>query len=364
MPKYRKGKGRYVRKRFRFEHAHQMRHWLSRIPDNDPVWAKHFRNKAKKLKVEGLRKSAIHKVANESPHNLARDVFSELRRKKKGENVGGGIAETITHLVSTAADFLGFQQFKEWLGAGPEHRTIPNEDKLFAKALSATYKPVSERPDRVGPLVRVKEYDNPRYSLWQQPNGQYLVAIHGTEVSNPKDLANDAQILAGQTVQDEDVQALFDRLDASEAKYDVAAHSLGTQFVVNAQHRKSDRILLFNPASSPTMTGDYLNELANDPQYTYFISPSDLVSKAIWQKMDDDTVKRSYVSTAKYSPLASHSMSQWYDEGVEGGMSFEEIKADAAAKKDASVRQHIELSSPDYVKQLRTGTAGALRFLE
>ena len=185
---------------------------------------------------------------------------------------------------------------------------------MFAKALNETYKAVEERPDKVGSLVRLKEYDNDRYSVWKEPNGQVLVTVHGTEGSNISDWIDDAKIMLGGDAHSGDVRELFQRLDTEGLTYDVAAHSLGTQFVQNAEKNNADKILLFNPASSPTQSGEYLNSLANDERYTYFINPSDVVSKALWQQMEDEKVGESYISEARYSPLAAHSMSQWVDD--------------------------------------------------
>jgi len=219
---------------------------------------------------------------------------------------------------------LGFNQFKELIGAGPEHRQLPNEDKLFAQTISQVYKPIAERDARIGSLVRLPEYDTKRYSVYKEPNGQYLVSIHGTSFSDVGDVVADLKIAVGAQVTDDEVQELFDRFDREGKKYDVVAHSLATQFVVNGQHKNADRILLFNAASSPLQNSEDLEQQANNEEYTYYINPSDLVSKALWQKMSDDTVARSYIATPKYSPVAAHSVSQWYGDYIAPEISEEE----------------------------------------
>ena len=174
MPKYRKGgKGKFVRKKkFKFEHHAQMRHWLSRTAHDSEVWTKHFQNPAREYSGEGLQRKALRKVATKTPHSLAQDVFAEVRRYNRGKTTGGGISETINFFAGVASDALGRQQFEELIGTAPEHREMPNEDKLFAKALDATYKPVKERPDSVGNLTRMPEYDHDRFSVWKEPNNQ------------------------------------------------------------------------------------------------------------------------------------------------------------------------------------------------
>lgn len=305
-----------------------MIHFLSRTHEDHPVWKKHFKKKATTYSGEGLKKTALRAIATKTPHSLAKDVFSEIRQKSQGKDVGGGIGEAINFFAGAASTALGFQEFKEFIGAGPDHRELPNEDKLFAKALSQVYKPVDERTPNVGSLERLTEYDTDRYSVYKEPNGQFLVAIHGTDFSDMGDVAEDLKIVVGAKVTDDSVQSLFDRLDDAGQSYDVVAHSLATQYVVNGTHENADRILLFNPASSPLQDGSYLEETANDPAYTYFVNPSDVVSKALWQKMSDETVARSYVANPKYSPVAAHSVSQWYegfDEKVEEGEDTEDL---------------------------------------
>ena len=107
--------------------------------------------------------------------------------------------------------------------------------------------------------------------------------------------------------------------------------------------------------------GNYLDESANDEAYTYYINPSDTVSKALWQKMSDKTVARSYVAKPKYSPVTAHSVSQWYegfDEAtgvVRLGLSrFGEQGTNAASKKD-------ELAEYSAILRSRIATDNATR---
>ena len=67
------------------------------------------------------------------------------------------------------------------------------------------------------------------------------------------------------------------------------------------------------------MEPEYLNKIANDPSYTYFVNPSDVVSQALFQNMNEETINNNYVAPYMYSELAAHSLSQWY-----AGMDLEE----------------------------------------
>ena len=316
MPNYSKGKGRFVHKQFQFNDYRHMNHFLSRTHHEDPVWVEHFKNKAAE-NPDGFKKRALRKIATKRPSDLVNDVFAEFRQKQRGEAVGGGIAESISFFAGAAADRLGYQHFKEFIGMAPEHREITNEDSLFAQALSDTYKEEGERSATIGGLKRLPQFDTPRYSVWEEPNGQLLVTVHGTELDNTDDWGHDAKIMIGETVDSHGLQQLFKQLDGMGKTYDIAAHSLGTQFVVNAEKANADKILLFNPASSPFQNSEYLEEQANNEDYTFFINPNDLVSKALWQKMEEEQVNNSYIAHPTYSPLSAHSMGQWLPEEVE-----------------------------------------------
>ena len=170
---------------------------------------------------------------------------------------------------------------------------------------------MGKRPDEVYGLERLPEYDSERYSVWKEPNGQYLVTIHGSKL-DWHSISSDAGIARGKEKESLEVQELFNKFDTENIKYDVAAHSLSTQYVVNATHENLDTATLYNPASSPFMGADYLKETANDPQYDYYINPSDLVSEALWHQMDSDAVDRTHIGQYNWSPFAAHSVSQWH----------------------------------------------------
>ena len=70
---------------------------------------------------------------------------------------------------------------------------------------------------------------------------------------------------------------------------------------------------MFNPASSPGQNDQYEKTLANDSSYEWFINHADLVSNNLLQFMDESTLQdRVNFGDYKYSPVASHSLTQWY----------------------------------------------------
>ena len=333
MPSYLKGRGQFTRKR-KWTGFHDVQHltgFLTRTNPSHKYWKQYFQEPAKlyKQKTGGvfLHPRSLRAVATKAPSKLAGDVLSEMKQYKKGDSVGGGLGETLFWFADQASNLLGFKQFREWVGAGYEHRTIPKEQQIFAKCVDASYMEVGKRPAEVDGLVRLPEYDQSRYSVWRQPNGQLLVSIRGTQLSG-WDAASDAAIALGGPVESIIVQELFNKLDREGIHYDIASHSLGTQFVQNGTHENADSIYLYSPASSPLMDADYLKEQANDESYTYFLNESDGVSEAYWHQMTDDYVNNHvYVAPYAYSPLQAHSVSQYYpdlesltEEGDDGQM--------------------------------------------
>ena len=320
MPRYVKGTGKFQKKRKwgGFRDVQHLKSFLTRTNPKDEMWHKHFRTPAKayKRKKPFLHKRSLRAVATKHPTDLAGDVLSEMLQAQKGEPVGGGISETLFWFASQAANLVGLPKFQEWIGAGYEHREIPREEQIFAKATDATYFEIGQRPAEIDGLVRLPEYDQDRYSVWKQPNGQYLITIRGTRGLSALDVASDVGIALGgpmQSLGEGGVQEIFTKFDREGKHYDVSAHSLGTQYVQNGTHENVDSIYLFSPASSPLMNSDYLEEQANNKDYTYFINPSDPVSEAMWHKMSNDYVDtNTYVGNYAWSPLAAHSVSQWY----------------------------------------------------
>ena len=316
MPRYTKGKGKLQRKRKwkGFADVHHMTKWLTRTSHEDPIWKKHFQQAAQNHKGDKpfFHPRSLRAVATKTPVKLAGDVLSELKMVHKGQDVGGGISELLHWLGAAAVQQTGFNSFREWIGAGYEHKKLPHESQVFAKAVSATYYKMGSRPDEVENLVRLPEYDSDRMSVWKQPNGQLLVTLHGTKMSWG-DAKEDASIAAlGNPQSSEPLQELLNKFDEQGITYDLAGHSLSTQYIINSTHKNVDKIYLFNAASSPLMDSKYLDKIANDTEYTQFINPSDALTQSTWQKMSDETVNNSYVAPYTYSPFAAHSITQWY----------------------------------------------------
>lgn len=328
MPVYRKKNA----KKFKgFSHAREMIHFLSKTHPEHPTWKK-IRNAAKMHKATKdtpfLHQRSLRAVATKHPKTLARDVLLEMRQSQKGKPVGGGISEVINWLTASSAVGRVTGKVSEFLGLGYEHKRIPHEQQLVARALDETYSSIEDRPTRVGSLERLTQYDTDRYSVWDQPNGQKLVTVHGTQLT-ANDIGSDLLIAGGQTMNaPRDLQNLLNTFDREGVTYDLAAHSLGTEYLINSTHENADSIYLFNAASSPVQSTDMLRERANNNDYTYFISPSDLVSNGLFQQMNNESVNNNYISNYQFSPLASHQLGQWYQNVGDDQLEFAENEAE------------------------------------
>ena len=318
MPRYVSGKGNGKLQRKRkwkgFKNVKHMASWLTRTNHEDKRWIKHFQEPAKNYKKDKpfFHARSLRAVSTKTPVALAGDVLSEMKKHKKGDKIGGGISELLHWLGAEAVQLTGFNSFIEWTGHGYKHKTIPLEAQTFAKAVSATYFKMDKRPDEIENMVRMPEYDTDRLSVWKQTNGQYLITLRGSK-AEWGDFRSDLEIAAiGKKQEHSELQDLLDKFDEDGKTYDLAGHSLSTQYIIHSQHQNADKIYLYNSASSPAMSNEYLTTIANDPAYTHFINPSDAVSEAVWQKMTDETVGNSYVAPYTYSPLAAHSISGWY----------------------------------------------------
>ena len=332
MPSYKHGNGNL--EIFEpFKNVHHMSSFLTRTSINDPHWRGFVRQAHRYLKGEDtppttLRRDALKRVTKRHPYQLGGDILLDYIHQSEDGQTGSGVAEVVNTIAHSLSNTLGLPELKEVLFGKAEHKKMTDQQILFAKALNSTYKKMTDRPRTIGNLERLSQFDTPRYSVWDEGgNGQLLVTIHGTEINHLKDITDDAKILLGRTnIEDESVTSLFKLLDEKGLTFDVASHSLGSEFVMSAvkKHSKNvDEILLFNPASSGLQNKEILKERANNPQFSYFINQSDPVSHGIYQQMDKASIDRAVIGDYKFSPLTAHSMSQWVEPSSDIGLKSE-----------------------------------------
>ena len=316
---------------------------VSRSHKDDPHWKGMVRVAQdwldeRSVPTTKVKRNDLLKIVNYTPHRVAHTLMHDLSRARRGKHKGAGLWDAIKSLAQEARHLLGVDAFMDSIGLGYEHKKLSTHQVEAANAVSAAYKSIDKRPDRVGSMVRLPEYDTDGLAVFQQTNGQLFVAVRGTKL-NKSDLFEDLQIMGGGEIRSTELQTLLQDLDNSGLKYDIAGHSLGTQYVQNAiedgEGKGVDEVFLFNPASSPFQSDEYLKKMANDEKYQYFINQGDLVSKGIWQKMDSDTLDRVHIGPYRWDPVHCHFLDQWgvlEPEKEEEGA--EEKKEDAEDEKE------------------------------
>ena len=325
MGRYYRGKGKLQQKsddRFRvFESSEHAIHFLTRTRRNDTNWqnvvvqtARDFLDERKTPPFR-VQRNALRKLEQASPHHIARGLMHEFQHAQEEGERGAGVMDALWAVLSEGKHLLGIDKLQEWLGFGPKHIPLTDKETDVARAVRQSYKVPGERRKKVGTLERLPQYDTDRIAVWREKSGQLLVTVHGTKLS-VSDLADDAKILGGFEARSSELETLLEQLNSEGISYDLAGHSLGTQFITNAVRdgvaTGADDILLFNPASSAFQNQDYLTENANDDRYTYFVNQGDLVSQGLYQNMDRETMdNRVHIGPWRYDPLSAHNMNQW-----------------------------------------------------
>ena len=213
---------------------------------------------------------------------------------------------------------------KDKIFGAPRKKTIPLNSEIAAYLTDKTYLKPAKRPLKTVGYTRLPEYDSSYVSVWKNDTtGELTVTVRGTKLS-PKDLFFDAEIMLGKTTIKSD--KLDDTLNKIETrypnqKYNIASHSLGSAFVMSEipDHQKHvEDYFFFTPASSPLQSNDVLDKYANIPNATYYVNDGDLVSDTMRQRMHRDTLETAvYKGEYRYTPWASHSLSQWYPDFIE-----------------------------------------------
>ena len=329
MGRYTKGKGKLQQKEWGgFKNLGHMVHFLSKTSRTEPRWqsvavrsAQDFLD-ARATPKYTVKRDDLRQIIHLHPHQLGRELMHDFRRSRKNNKVGAGIKEAIWSVINEGSHLLGVDALVEWVGSGPKHVPMTAKQETVASAVQQSYKSIDERKATVGDMNRLSEYDTDRIAVWREANGQLLITVHGTKMT-ASDIADDLYITAGGETRDSELETLLGQLDSQGVSYDLAGHSLATQFIQNAvidgHATGADDIFLFNPASSPLQDTNYLRTNANDDRYTYFINQGDLVSSGLYQQMNQDTMdNRVHMGPYRYDPLQAHYMDQWVpEEGVD-----------------------------------------------
>jgi len=299
--------------------------FLLKQRDDEELYDKHFKQRAARWldgteqPLHRVSRHALKTIVHTSARDLASSVMSDMKQSAKGNDIGGGITETLQSLSRATWNFMGGPEVMRWFGHKEyEKKQVPKQMQAFAAAVDETYLKMEDRPLHVYGLERLPEYDSDRCSVWRQRNGELFVSVHGTRFTK-SDLQMDAQILGGdEEIHSDEVENLIRTLLEKGFRVDCGGHSLGTALLTNLPEelqQKVDEFYLFNPASSPLMSNEYLDDIVSRPNYTYFVNPSDLVSSGAYNRMDEETIRdHVYLNDFRWSPLAAHDPLQWTED--------------------------------------------------
>ena len=104
--------------------------------------------------------------------------------------------------------------------------------------------------------------------------------------------------------------------DHPDTRLDVAAHSLGTMLVWNANKKEQLRIdgdyNFFNPASSPFQDKAAIREILDSPRKVdLYLNKNDAVSNYFSQNLQEKDMNNVYYAPFSRNPVKSHMMGQW-----------------------------------------------------
>jgi hypothetical protein len=236
---------------------------------------------------------------------------------------GGGIGSGVAVIYNQISHLLGFDLVHDAVFGVDKKKPQSLESQFAAYLVDKTYDDIDKRPATVlNRFVRVPAYDTEHVSVWKNnKTGEYTVTVRGSR-AEAGDIKEDLGIAVGNTnPNSSELDGVLDRLEAANpnAKYDIACHSLGASFVnkEQAEHGQHwDDVYIFNPGSSPMQNDAYEQAMANNDQYQYYVNHGDPISANLVHFMSQDTVQNStWFGDYQYSPIGSHSITQWYPQG-------------------------------------------------
>jgi hypothetical protein len=322
MPRYRKSKNhKLVRKRRKFTKPYQLIHFLSTANEES---FKPFRDKANEyLSGEDvppirLKTKALQQIATEHPKQLVAHAVSDFNTN---DAKGGGLSSGVAVIYDQISHLLGMDKLKDAVFGVDKKKQQSLESQFAAYLVQNTYKDINDRPDKVlNRFKRVPKYDTSHISVWEDiQTGEYTVSVSGTRAKT-QDILEDIGILVGNiNPNSSELDGVLDKLEAdSNTKYNIACHSLGAMFVnkEETEHGSNwDHVWIFNPGSSPMQPDKYEQDMANNEKYDYYMNHGDPISGNLLHHMSHDTIQnQTTFGDYQYSPIASHSISNWFPE--------------------------------------------------
>lgn len=269
---------------------------------------------------EKIKPSSLKLIAGtDRPATLITHIVNEHighADPKSEVHLGGGIHHGLKTIFSTIWNFLGGNAINRLFRKNKQQSKLTKEQHQAAMLISKTY--AKDRPESAGGWDRLTEYDSNYGSIWHNSNGEYLVSVRGTKLKFA-DLWKDGKLLVGSTTQrDKGLEESITKFvnDHPNVKYDISAHSLGTELVMNYLNEVGfdhvDDVFLYNPASSFAQSKEHIRQNIRNPKVNLFLNANDPVGSYYSQMLDGD--KNVWWGEFNRNPIGAHSLSQWYDE--------------------------------------------------
>ena len=327
------------KKRRAFEHPYALLHYLTQPEEK----LKPMRELAQKY-LDGseippvkLNRDGLVHIAHNNKHFLANATARDLQSGK----LGGGIASGVAVIGQEISHVFGFDHV-----TNPKYgREQDRQSQVAAYLTDLTYKKPEERPERAMTYSRLPEFDNDFCSVWRKLDGSLLLTVRGTQMSY-RDLKADASVLfGGKKVDDQHLLDTMQQLKETfpGEKYDVSGHSLGSYMLMQEASAYRDQwndTFLFNAPSSPMQNDSYIRDLVNNYDLTFYQNYGDPIGTNTTHFMNSDTLDENFVNGSyQYSPVAAHSITNWYPASMVGQIEFEhwvrpEPEADKPDKPD------------------------------
>ena len=329
MPRYSKNhRGELQKPKNRsFTSSRQLIHFLATASEDEWLPFQHTAAdflRGKKKPTRRLKRTHLHTLTTTKPFDLLRHVHDEFDSHHDPDReslLGGGLVETIHTVGAEVSHLLGLDQLANLITGGPKINPRTLRSEIVAYLTDLTYDKPDKRPDETVGYTRVKKYDSEQFAVWEKSDGELLVTVRGSKL-NFSDISADIGIAFGKTGQKSDaLDKLLTQIeeDYPGKKYDISGHSLATTYILSefSEHRDNmDDVFLWNPASSPLQNSEFLKTQANADAF-FFINQGDMVSNGLYQQMTPETLdNNAFIGPYRYSPMAAHSLTQWFESDI------------------------------------------------
>ena len=325
MPKYKtrtrktKKKAKVPKKAGRFTRdPRKLLRWAANGTNKDYEKLRGLAKKARESVPTYIDETAFERLARIDRKGMLTSMIQETQANEEHNISGGVFSDALGWLLDKVPLGNWMWPVAATQGALKAHKgDSENEvDAEYARLVGAAYK--DDQPYVQDHWRRQTQFDSDYIAVWDNPDGHRLITIRGTKGAG--DIGHDVMLGAVGRTTDEigsELRVILDSTDP-DSIVDVAAHSLGTGFALqayNANREIYNRVhetYLYNPAYSPFMRGTS-DQYEGDENVRYFINLGDPVSiGGIGHSPPANAVFR---QPGKLG--AMHSLSQWQGSGVQ-----------------------------------------------